>query len=78
MVIKLGGQDRDTCMGLTPNEAEMIAKVLVENVDLFVWIAAYMSGMNQVVVLHKLAIHQEVRPIAQKKRKENWGTRREK
>jgi len=43
--------------------------MLQNNVDTFAWTAADMSGTDRIVIMHRLSVFKDAKPIAQKKRK---------
>jgi len=54
---------------LNSDERAIITPVLVSNIDLFVWSAADLPGVDLLVASHMLSIYKEARYISQKKRK---------
>jgi len=50
-------------------DADYIVEMLRNNVDTFAWTAADMPGIDQNVIMHRLAVFKDAKPIAQKKRK---------
>jgi len=69
--IFLRDKDRKTHMGISlkQDDREAIGKTLIKNVDLFAWTATDMPGVKSDVIIHRLSIYKEAKPIAQKKRK---------
>jgi len=70
--IELKDKEHGTKLGISlgEKEVEMIKQVLVQNVDMFAWTAGDMSGVDPEVMYHRLSVHREARPVAQKKRKQ--------
>ncbi|XP_072076765.1 uncharacterized protein [Arachis hypogaea] len=53
---------------ITTDERDSLVRFLRENADLFAWTPADMPGIDPSVIMHKLAINSEARPISQKRR----------
>jgi len=68
---QMGQPGQDTRLGSTLKEGEkdLITAMLVENADLFAWMAVDMRGIDPRIISHRLPVCKEAKPIAQKKRK---------
>jgi len=55
--------------GLNSDERATITPILINNTDLFAWLAADLPGVDPQVASHKLSIYKEARYVSQKKRK---------
>nr|KYP33134.1 Retrovirus-related Pol polyprotein from transposon opus [Cajanus cajan] len=61
---------------LTRELRQQLEAEILRNTDLFAWSSADMPGISADLICHKLAIHKEAKPVAQRKRKVG-GERRE-
>jgi len=53
---------------LAAAEAKIMHAALKKNIDMFTWTPADMPGVSPDVIIHRLSIFKEARPISQKKR----------
>ena len=70
-VVSLVGEHKTTRIGtsLGNKDTDCIVEMLRNNVDTFAWTAADMPGLDQNVIMHRLSVFKDAKPIAQKKRK---------
>nr|KYP65074.1 Transposon Ty3-I Gag-Pol polyprotein [Cajanus cajan] len=73
---KLPGQTTKISKRLTRELRQQLEAEILRNADLFAWSSANMPGISVDLICHKLAIHKEAKPVAQRKRKVD-GERRE-
>nr|KYP51166.1 Retrovirus-related Pol polyprotein from transposon opus [Cajanus cajan] len=73
---KLPGQCTKISRQLNPNLRQQLKAEILQNADLFAWSSADMPGIDANFICHRLAIHKEAKPVAQRKRKVG-GKRRE-
>nr|KYP36400.1 Transposon Ty3-I Gag-Pol polyprotein [Cajanus cajan] len=73
---KLPGQTTKISKRLTRELRQQLEAEILRNADLFAWSSADMPGISADLICHKLAIHKEAKPVAQRKRKVG-GERRE-
>nr|KYP65255.1 hypothetical protein KK1_011487 [Cajanus cajan] len=73
---KLPGQTTNISRQLTPELRQRLQAEILKNADLFAWSSADMPGIDADFICHRLAIHKEAKPVAQRKRKVG-GERRE-
>jgi len=69
--IHLLGDHCSTRIGtsLSQEDAKRISKMLIANTDTFAWTVTDMSGFSPTIIVHKLSMYKEVKPVAQKMRK---------
>nr|KYP70485.1 Transposon Ty3-G Gag-Pol polyprotein [Cajanus cajan] len=73
---KLPGQTTKISRQLTPELRQQLQAKILKNADLFAWSSADMPDIDADFISHRLAIHKEAKPVAQRKRKVG-GERRE-
>nr|KYP40031.1 Pro-Pol polyprotein [Cajanus cajan] len=73
---KLPKQTTKISRQLTPKLRQQLEAEILKNADLFAWSSADMPGIDADFICHRLAIHKEAKPVAQRKRKVG-GERRE-
>uniref|UniRef100_A0A151UE88 Retrovirus-related Pol polyprotein from transposon 412 family n=1 Tax=Cajanus cajan TaxID=3821 RepID=A0A151UE88_CAJCA len=66
---KLPGQCTKISKQLSPELRQQLEAEILQNADLFAWSSADMPGIDADFICHRLAIHKEARPVAQRKRK---------
>nr|KYP60222.1 Transposon Ty3-I Gag-Pol polyprotein [Cajanus cajan] len=66
---KLPGQCTKISRQLSPNLRQQLEAEILQNANLFAWSSADMPGINADFICHRLAIHKEAKPVAQRKRK---------
>nr|KYP40021.1 Retrovirus-related Pol polyprotein from transposon opus [Cajanus cajan] len=66
---KLPGQCTKISRQLNPNLRQHLEAEIIQNADLFAWSSADMPGIDANFICHRLAIHKEAKPVAQRKRK---------
>jgi len=49
---------------LKPIDDKLVSQILIDNADLFSWIASYMPGVSSDVITYRLSIYKEARLIA--------------
>nr|KYP50214.1 Retrovirus-related Pol polyprotein from transposon 412 family [Cajanus cajan] len=64
---KLPGQCTKISQQLNPKLRQRLIEEISKNTDLFAWSSANMPGIDPNLICHRLAIHKEVKPIAQRK-----------
>nr|KYP72087.1 hypothetical protein KK1_004668 [Cajanus cajan] len=66
---KLPGQTTKISRQLTPELRRQLEAEILKNADLFAWSSADMPGIDAEFIYHRLEIHKEAKPVAQRKRK---------
>nr|KYP57235.1 Transposon Ty3-G Gag-Pol polyprotein [Cajanus cajan] len=66
---KLSGQCTKISRQLSPELRQQLEAEILQNVDVFAWSSAHMPGIDADFICHRLAIHKEARPVAERKRK---------
>ncbi|XP_020239807.1 uncharacterized protein LOC109818687, partial [Cajanus cajan] len=73
---KLTSQCTKISQQLNPELRQQLVAEISKNSDLFAWSSADMPGIDPHLICHRLAIHKEAKPVAQRKHKVG-GERRE-